>query len=147
MFVYKQLLFHTGSLSWHNGKFARRSSFLSVQILRSCTVSVFSLGTFCQLWGLKTMQPDLCSPPLFECMPSNILCQDMGYIRGSLGVPGAMLNMETDGLQLLQDICLLWVTPLGPDAKQNGWRTTNHIHLSHLAVTTHLTLQQCLMLF
>lgn len=51
------------------------------------------------------MQPDHGSHPLFVCTSSNILCQDMGYIRGNQRVPGGMLNMGTDGLQLLQDIC------------------------------------------
>lgn len=135
------LWFHTGFPSWHNEKFPLHAHFEMF--------CVFTLRTFCQLWGLRTMQQDPYGPPVFVCTSSKILCQDTGYIRGSQSVPGGMLNMGTDGLQLLQDICLLWVTPSVPDAKQNGWWMAHHIHICPCwrAGTAQLASQRCLILF
>lgn len=97
---------------------------------------------------LRIMQPDP-HRSLFVCMSFNILCKDMGNVRGSQSVPEGTLNIGADGSQLLQDVCFLWATPSLPNAKQNGWWAAYHIHLFHSerAVTIHLASQQCLMLF
>lgn len=98
-------------------------------------VQRYQISLLCIFWEAAQQVclhrgPNPCSPPLLVCVSSRILCQDMGFIRGSQSVPGGALTMGTDGSQLLKDICFLWVTPSVPDAEQNGWWTTHHIHLS-----------------
>lgn len=106
-------------------------------------------GPVCQLWGLRTMQPDLHRPSLVcVYMSWNIPCQDMVYIRWSRCLPRSILNIGADGSQLLQDICFLWVSPCMSDDKQSRWQWAYHIHLSlSLKDSIQLVSQLCLMLF
>lgn len=84
-------------------------------------MKVFSQRSVSQLWGsiptIKPLQYGLYITPLSESTSSNVLWQDMWYIRESQTVPQAKLNMG-DGWLTTPPRHLLWVTPYVPNAKQ-----------------------------
>lgn len=102
-----------------------KENFFSVHVFRGVFTALWLCchrAHFANLRGLRTIQWDPCTRPLFVLITYTV----SGH--GSQSVAAGMFSMGTDGSQLLQDICLPWVTPSVPDAKQNGWWTTLHIH-------------------